>query len=130
MIPIVYLAGPWSDRDLARRTAARIEAWGYAISEAWWDHEDSTTPEELQRQALKDLDGVLRADIFVVLQAAKSEGKATETGIAIGNGMPIIVVRYDGVEATNIFHHLPGVVIVFSADEGLHDALEIVKAGL
>lgn len=78
----------------------------------------------LELQALKDLQGVLKANLLIVLNTAKSEGKATEQGIAIADGKPIIAVGERGVVTSNIFHYLMNYRWV----KTIEDAVELAKA--
>jgi hypothetical protein len=58
----------------------------------------------LRREAQHDWDDVKAADVLVVLNYEKSEGKATEQGLALAMGKKIIGV---GKPGNNIFHYLP-----------------------
>ena len=118
MIPI-YLAAPWVDREYAKSVSTTLVSAGFSITEPWWDHPDTTNNEELQEQAWKDFLGVISADCVIVLNTSKSEGKAVETGLALARKIPVIVVG----EPTNIFHHLPEIVIVSSVE----DAIEHIR---
>lgn len=112
----VYLAAPWVERDLARIEAQKFIDSGYEITEAWWDHEQTTDPTELEKQALRDVMGVVAADIFVLLNSGKSEGKAVEMGMAMVLDKPVLIIG----EPSNIFHYLTDFVeVVASVDEGL-----------
>lgn len=111
----IYLAAPWVDKESARSASMQLEQDGHEISEKWWEHPEvvaypqvavGQALEELQQQAAKDIMGVMSADVVVVLQTSKSEGKAVEQGIAIAMGVPIIVVSSSG-ERGNLFHYLP-----------------------
>lgn len=121
----VYLAAPWVERESLPAIARVFEGAGHTITERWWEHDDvpgypnNTTEaddKELANQAIKDFQGVLTADVMVLINSAKSEGKAVETGIAIAAGMPVIVV---GVKS-NIFHWmLPEEYVVGTVAEAL-----------
>lgn len=110
----VYIAAPWVHRDDAREAAKIIDAAGHIVTEAWWDHVDvgqkfdgsdeTAITDELARQAALDIIGVMNADVVVVLNLAKSEGKAVEQGIALTLGVPIIGV---GQMGSNVFQYLP-----------------------
>lgn len=58
--------------------------------------------ESIRFQAREDIADVRRADVLVVLNLQKSEGKAVETGIAIAAGIPIVSVG----DRSNIFQSL------------------------
>lgn len=121
----VYLAAPWLERDRLPAYARVFEAAGHTLTERWWEHPDvpgyphNTTEaedKELADQAIKDFMGVLLAEAVVVINSAKSEGKAVETGVAIAANMPVIVVG----QRSNIFHWmLPPEFCVDTIDEAL-----------
>jgi nucleoside 2-deoxyribosyltransferase len=103
----IYLAAPWVRRDEARAAGELIEAAGHTITKKWWEHRDVPIDQadrhlELEQQAIEDLEGVFRAQVFVLLNLATSEGKAVETGLALAYGKPIILVG----ERSNLFHYL------------------------
>lgn len=116
----IYLAAPWVDRERAALEAVKLEAAGHEITEKWWEHEDTTDHDELVEQAKLDVVGVLAADMLVLLNTQKSEGKAVETGIAIMCCIPIAVVG----ERTNLFHHLDDVTLFNSVEEVI-DAVRV-----
>lgn len=121
----IYLAAPFQHRLLAEDVAREIlEPAGHTITEKWWTHRDvegfphapNVENDELTLQAARDLDGVLTADVLIVLNTAPSTGgKEVETGIAITMCIPVIVVG----RRTNIFHYLPGVKFAGSVTEAL-----------
>lgn len=121
----LYLAAPWADRDLARRLADDLEADGHTITLPWWDHPVSDDAGELQHQAEEDYDGVRSAEVFVLLNSQKSEGKATELGMALVYHMPIIIVG-ERKPGQNIFHFHHRVVWVESFG-GLLDELSLLR---
>jgi nucleoside 2-deoxyribosyltransferase len=106
-----YTAGPWADRAQVKEVANSLRNAGYTVNSRWLDvpevAPDGMTHEEYQiQQAINDLSDVLAADALIYVNTGtKSEGKATELGVAIGTMKPIIVI---GGKANNIFLHLPG----------------------
>lgn len=107
----VYLAAPWVHKDQAAELSKILEANGHTITRKWWEHdstlEENATPEFLTNCAVEDRDGVYNADVLVVWNTAKSEGKAVEQGLAIAKGIPVIVVTPGEKPSSNIFHYLP-----------------------
>jgi nucleoside 2-deoxyribosyltransferase len=107
----IYVAGPWLDRFNAANVAQVFEERGHTITHKWWlyegEGEHKESEEFMQNCAKLDLDGVKHADVVVVLNTYKSEGKAVEQGIAIGYGIPIILITPGERPSANIFHHLP-----------------------
>jgi len=106
----VYVAAPWVRKSDAIAAGQQLEKNGFEVTSRWFHHEGnpsdptgSTSPlESIQDQARQDIDDVLRADVLVVLNLEKSEGKAVETGLAIGASIPVISVG----SRSNIFQTL------------------------
>lgn len=106
----IYIAAPWVRKQEAIEVGKRFEAAGHEITSRWFTHVGTATDsagvtaprEQIQHQAMEDIDDVRRADLLVVLNLQKSEGKAVETGIALAAGIPVVSV---GVRS-NIFQTL------------------------
>ena len=106
----VYVAGPWMRKAEVIAFAKQLRKVGHEVTSRWFDHvgdpndpTGATVPlEEIQFQARQDLEDVRRADVLIVLNLEKSEGKAAETGYAIAFGIPIISVG----KRSNIFQAL------------------------
>lgn len=121
----VYVAAPWTCKAEARKFALKLEDHGHDITERWWQHREVdsypslvlTDVAELREQADRDLAGIDDADAVVVLQLAKSEGKAFETGYAYNAEKPICVVI--GREYGNLFQVMPKITLVSTFDEVL-----------
>ena len=77
---------------------------------------DASSHDELASQAHADIYGVISADVLVLLNLAKSEGKAVEQGIALNRGIPIVAV---GTARTNIFQHTQAYTWVPSVEAAL-----------
>lgn len=107
----IYLAAPWKNREMMPELSAIFEAAGHTITMKWWETEvieaeGRNHNADLRTQAEHDRDGVFNADVVVVFNTAKSEGKAVEQGLAIAKGIPIIAVGKLGGESKNVFHYL------------------------
>jgi nucleoside 2-deoxyribosyltransferase len=106
----IYIAAPWIKKQEAIAVGEQFKAAGHEITSRWFYHEGdpndsagvTATNERIQVQANEDIKDVLRADTLVVLNLAKSEGKAVETGIAIANNIPVVSVG----PRSNIFQAL------------------------
>ena len=108
----LYLAAPWVDKDKMSTLSDLFEASGHTITKKWWETENiaegSDGNNKLRNQAIEDKKGVESCDILIVFNTSKSEGKATEQGVAIALNKPIIAIGKlgDGT-AKNVFHYLP-----------------------
>lgn len=115
----VYVAAPWVRKTDAINAGKVLETEGFEVTSRWFFHEGDPTDSTgikcddgaIIAQALEDIEDVLSADVVLILQLEKSEGKAVETGIAIANDIPFIVVG----DRSNIFQTL---------SEGLFPTLE------
>ena len=117
----VYVAGPWQDRPAVRVVADRLREVGYGVECRWLDHDeiaedDPKRDDYLREQALHDIQDLLSADAMVYVNSRKSEGKATELGIAIATLKPIIIV---GDRSNNIFLNL-NIPAFPNVDEAIH----------
>ena len=120
----IYVAAPWVHRDQARSLAALLKHHGHTITHEWWDIEgEFDDASKMQACAIADLEGVYNADQVVLLDSAKSEGKAVEQGIAIACGIPILAIGTLGQHSQNVFHHLPDYQWV----DSISAALEVLK---
>lgn len=103
----VYIAAPFVDRARMPEIAEKVEAMGHTVTRKWWEVEDlRQDPKASFDCASLDALGVMEADLMLLINSAKSEGKAVEQGIAIANGMPIIAVGKLEEHGNNIFHYL------------------------
>lgn len=113
----VYLAAPYSAKDLIKGYANELRASGVEVTSSWLDepHKPNTqmhdlTHEEHQGYAVRDVQDVQVADILVLFTDSTKTiiraGRHVEFGIAVQRKIPIYVV---GDLYENIFHHLPGV---------------------
>lgn len=118
----VYVAAPWVRKADAINAGKLLEHNGFEVTSRWFYHEGDPTDSTglkcddsaIIQQALEDIEDVLSADILMILQLEKSEGKAVETGIAIANDIPFIVVG----ARSNIFQIL-GEGFFYSVEEAI-----------
>ncbi len=92
----VYVAGGSDERiEVARRAIDLLTARGFTVTHDWtrcegYDREHSE--EERSAWARLDVEGVKSADVvWLMAPSVKSEGAATEIGIAIGRGVPFVI---------------------------------------
>ncbi len=112
----VYVAAPWVDRAIATAIAEAIRASGHQITHEWWRFEnvpEGNRNDEFHRIcAIVDSYGVRDADVVVLLNSSKSEGKAVEQGIAIALGKKIIAIGKRGEHSKNVFHYMDNYIWV------------------
>lgn len=105
----IYVAGPWVNKSDLKVVADKLRQEGFEVTSRWHDTSLNSNIYEaekhvMQDEALKDFEDINKADTLVYLNLAKSEGKATELGIALAKGYAIYVV---GGKLNNVFLHLP-----------------------
>lgn len=129
MSKCIYVAAPWTARKDAKAFAKTLVDFGYTITHNWWDYEgenqDTESHEFLCRCAMQDMNGVAKADVVVVLNSAKSEGKAVEQGLAIAFNKPIIIIGELGSVSSNVFHYLPCYTWVADYEDALDKLKEL-----
>lgn len=129
----VYVAAPWIHGGDALEAKRKLEEAGIRVTSRWlrrvkgnvdpsynYMKDSSYTPEDGEREAEMDISDVMVADYVVVLNSAKSEGKAVEQGLAIAYGIPIILVG----KGSNTFHYLSKVVTIVGSVE---EAINLIK---
>ena len=121
----VYIAAPWVQKEAAIAAANKFRAAGFGIVSKWFEPRegDMHDPATFRLQADNDLEELSAADILVVLNLGKSEGKAVEQGYALAIGLPIIVVG--DLSITNIFQYLDGFKSVSTVEEAVKEALYV-----
>lgn len=106
---VFYTAGPMADRPFVKEVAEKLRDAYYDVNSRWLDvpeetPEGMTQDEYMHQQAVHDLEDLLAADALIYVNTGhKSEGKATELGVAMATAKPIVVV---GGKENNIFLHL------------------------
>lgn len=130
----VYVAAPWVDGGYAKSVAKKLRASGIRVKSRWlrrasdknasYDYtKDKTISKKEHRvQALTDVADVTSADVLLVLNTNKSEGKAVEQGIALALRKPVVVVG----KPSNVFQYLAHVRVV----PHLKEAIKLIKSGL
>lgn len=117
MEPRIYVAGPWAHKDACKHTVLQLRAAGLHVTSRWVfrpETEYECDPKLMESEALRDIEDIDDANVFFHLNLEKSEGKATELGIAVHKGLPIFVL---GGKRNNVFLHLPWLHHVSSVEE-------------
>ena len=126
----VYIAAPWVHKAEALAAKEKFEAAGIEVTAHWIKYHsdaalgDPQFDEELQEQAVQDVEDIVQSDVFVILNLDKSEGKATELGFAYGLGIPTILV---GPRTRNIFYYLPSIFRTDTVEDAIAGILEAVQ---
>jgi hypothetical protein len=131
----VYLAAPYQKKDLIKGYALELQAAGVGVTSSWLDEIHPPTiqmpdlsHEEHQKYALRDLQDIRAAQIFVLFtdpsKTVIRAGRHVEFGVAVERGIPIYVV---GLERENIFHHLARVTHIETWEQ-VRDLLIAVAA--
>ena len=96
-----YIAAAWDNRAIAKNICDQLEANGLQCTMKWWTHEDPTQSREY---CMKDVKGVIDADIFILYydKTSNSSGHRIELGIAIGRGKPCCILNDP---LTTVFKH-------------------------
>lgn len=108
----IYIAAPFIEKDKMPEIASRLEAMGNTVTHRWWDVEgvpnedEKCSVEDCRKHAELDRKGVEEAELVLLVNSTKSEGKAVEQGIAIANNIPIIAVGKLGEHSKNVFHYM------------------------
>jgi len=123
----IYVAAPWVHKADARAAKERLQRAGFTVTSRWIDFKETQAgyeyPEQVMRQeAMNDVIDVREADALIYLNLAKSEGKATEMGMAIAQEKPVLVI---GGKANNVFLHSDYVQHVSSLDEAMARLMEM-----
>lgn len=108
----IYCAGPWTYKETLKDIALAIRGLGFEVTSRWHDTTHNSNiyeaaPKVMKDEAQKDYDDLGRADTVVYMNLTKSEGKATELGIALARGYTIYAV---GGKQGNVFLHLPQII--------------------
>lgn len=80
----------------------------------------SETSRNYGAEALRDMAQIRDADVMVIYNTDKSEGKATELGVALMLNKPVILV---GERKGNVFYHVSSVIQVASTTEAIQRML-------
>jgi nucleoside 2-deoxyribosyltransferase len=119
----VYLAAPFTTKDVIKVYAEELRASGVIVTSSWLEEPFKPTiqlsdvmPEQIQAYAVQDVKDVAAADILVLwtdpTRTIVRQGRTAELGMVLGlntvrqKKVPVFVV---GLEEENIFHHCPEV---------------------
>ncbi len=109
----VYLATKFTNAEGFQAVKKLLEDNGHTLTHDLSQEDASKVPEAerpayLQKCAMADAEGISRADCFILLAVPNMVGAMTELGIALGLGVPIIILgAFQEGNQNNIFYHLP-----------------------
>ena len=130
----IYVSAKFSDKERVKEVYTEFKKRGHTITHEWVHNKPSypfdVDPVFTSKCAAEDFDGVLAADIFILLSnAEQSMGASGELGAAIGSFLtfkkPYIYVVGPHFNTNFCFYH-PAVYRVDSVEEALH-ALGLVS---
>lgn len=126
-----YVAGRFSRKEEVREVYKLLKEKGHKITADWTLHRSIQPYEQNQETAsefaVEDLEGVLKADVFMLLaDAEKSTGVYVELGAAITSfvvtGKPIVYVVD---ESPSLFVYHPAVRRKRSVEEVLNEVMDV-----
>lgn len=88
----VYIASKFSDKERTREAHKLLKSAGHEITHDWTNNVQSlpfsSNPEYTSKCAFEDINGVLQADIFILLSSSEpSMGASAELGAAIAKNL-------------------------------------------
>jgi len=110
----IYVAGKWEETEAVRAVQELVRQAGHIVSYDWTRYLKDLP---LRLQAIADLEGVLQADAVIFLNHPRCAGAFTEIGIAIGQQIPVVVVKPELKD--NIFFNLDRVYSCQTASEAV-----------
>ena len=129
----VYVAGKSTDLDRVKRVMNIVREAGHKITFDWTSEEGEIRsgmgwredPEKACEIAEKEVSAVLTADLVILCHDRSILGGAIETGIAVGQGIPVMVL--DPEVRNSVFWYLPWVSLVNSEGD-LARSLDLLTA--
>ncbi len=112
-----YVASSFKNVENVRYIAQNLESKGYVNTCDWTgiagtNGKNTLTLDDLREIGQKERDGLLEADVVVILLPA-GKSAHVEIGIAIGQAKRILLhspdAAIDNIETTSTFYHLPEV---------------------
>ncbi|MFB5089068.1 nucleoside 2-deoxyribosyltransferase [Psychrobacillus sp. PGGUH221] len=121
-----YIASSFQNIDSVKYVSEVLKNKGYIHTYDWTKNERVSTIEKLQAIGQEEKNGVLTADILVVLLPA-GKGSHIEFGLALGQGKKVFLYSPNDdvrdLETTSTFYHLPEVEIVIGTIDELIDVI-------
>lgn len=123
----VYVAGPmYTGMDHVKVLMKALRKAGHKITYDWTAQpiSEDGDPDERRELAEAEQNGVLQADALVLIDHDRPRGALIETGMALGDGKPVIVCLAKD-KNPSLFYSLPNcTVLVEATPEDVLAALE------
>jgi hypothetical protein len=107
----IYVASSLLNKENVNELYRFLAENGHEITYDWTTHGRVTGQDELIIIARKEFDGVVDADLLLMLMPARN-GSHVEFGVALALGKPIIIVTANSLYEDKSFYHLDNVHIV------------------
>lgn len=122
--PWVYVASRLENAEAVRALMAALSSRGVEITYDWTEHGSvqGQGAERMREVARSEAAGVELADLAVVLLPG-GRGTHTEIGIAIGAGVPVLLVGEQPGDYDCAFYHHPGVTRTNATGDALVDEI-------
>lgn len=133
----VYVSAKFNDKERVKEVYVQLKELGHTITHEWVHNKPSypfdVDPAFTAKCAAEDFNGVLVADVFILLSnAEQSMGASGELGAGIGSyltfGKPLLYVVGPHFNTNFCFYH-PAVHRVNSVEEALH-AFSLTAVGV
>jgi hypothetical protein len=107
-----YIGSRFANIKRVRALRDRLLSQGHTHTYDWTTNDRATSLEDLQAIGTSEFEAI-RASDFVVILLPAGNSSHVELGIALGAGVPVFIHdatnRFDDVETTSTFYHLPHV---------------------
>lgn len=110
----IYVAAKWEEKSHVRLLYKVLTERGHVITHDWTQEEEGDRQgEELEKYlrdcADKDYEGVMAADVVILVDHPRLRGGMVELGLALAWGKTIYVLKngFDMAPVDCIFYHMP-----------------------
>lgn len=87
----VYVASSFLNKEGARKIQYLLKQNGHRITADWTIHDPTKSIDRLKIETLTDMRGIVLADVLVIVWPGRYT-TSTELGIALGIGIPVLVL--------------------------------------
>jgi len=119
---VVFVASGWNQKEAAHALMLEVEKRGLQIARDWTTGANGLTKREM---SVRDVEAMCKAQVLVAvmtLQHYEYKGTWTEVGMALGRGIPVVLVspfvkEEEAVCAKNVYFHHPSFTRFKNAEE-------------